>query len=614
MLLMLATAVAGVGLSFMRDAHKDETIYLREAAIMADCLREGAWFGNEAVGLHGFIAKIPAALLFLAFGKSVFAATFVTVLMAVVCCKLCFDLLRKIVASDRWALAGTVLMLANFQFLRLLPTFNRDIPVLLALLWFLRAVLAGRNRWVIGMLLLLILDCKEYLFFMILPAFAFWVILDERGQAGGRPAGKTCPVILARWTAAVLPALLYLVLMFGTGVVPLNMFAGRILGMTETYPSTTTLAQFSPSRSTENLWQKGRHLGGDAVSPEAEKEPGRSAPTRKDAPPPTTGTARIRNLALRYAGKIFYPSLFSFDGIPKVMALPALVMSVVLFRKWRRKKQSRLQFLCLLVWVILVFFMLIPSYPRYLFPIFPILIGFFLLFLRDGLTRPRCALVVLLSTAVFAYVGLYFNSAGLLKKITVNTMVLASMVTVYAAQRGNGRLANMLPFGTVGLIAAICIASILRHNLANPWGQIGNFMRFGYNRECSRVLAQFAPDERFWLNDAGWKHLLDFRRGERPLTAEWQGQLKPWVPKKALLRRFEDRKAHDFWWMGFADFRNRIRQNRIERVGLVVSNVDDRRFPYQRHLDEFVRKPWLEPERTVEFRNKTLYVFRYIEM
>ena len=52
-----------------------------------------------------------------------------------------------------------------------------------------------------------------------------------------------------------------------------------------------------------------------------------------------------------YGGKILYPAMFSLNGIPKAAALPALVMSGVLFARWRRERRTERQALCLMLWV-----------------------------------------------------------------------------------------------------------------------------------------------------------------------------------------------------------------------------------------------------------------------
>jgi len=100
--LIIFVLAVGVTLSLMRYAAKDETGFLIEAATMSDCMLEGRWFGDEAVGWHGFLFKIPAAVLFTIFGRSIFLATFTNVLIAALTCWLCFDILRKLLKSTAW--------------------------------------------------------------------------------------------------------------------------------------------------------------------------------------------------------------------------------------------------------------------------------------------------------------------------------------------------------------------------------------------------------------------------------------------------------------------------------------------------------------------------------
>jgi len=177
--LIISVLAAGIILSLMRYAAKDETGFLIEAATMSDCILEGRWFGNEAVGWHGFIFKIPAAVLFTIFGRSVFLATFTNIIIAAFTCWLCFGILRKLLNSTAWAFAGTWLVITSYHFVLSLPTFLRDIPVLFTVLLLISAIINKRNRWIIGLCMLLILDAKEGVFFALAPGFVVWVVLDE---------------------------------------------------------------------------------------------------------------------------------------------------------------------------------------------------------------------------------------------------------------------------------------------------------------------------------------------------------------------------------------------------------------------------------------------------
>ena len=177
--LIIFVLVVGVTLSLMRYSVKDETGFLIEAATMSDCMLEGRWFGNEAVGWHGFIFKIPAAILFTIFGRSIFIATLTNVIFGALTCWLCFGILRKLLKSTEWAFACTWLVITTFHFVLSLPTFLRDIPVMFAVLLLISAIINKRNKWLIGLCMMLILDAKEGVFFAFAPGFCMWVVLSE---------------------------------------------------------------------------------------------------------------------------------------------------------------------------------------------------------------------------------------------------------------------------------------------------------------------------------------------------------------------------------------------------------------------------------------------------
>jgi len=607
-LLVAVTCLGGIALSLARDAQRDETIYLHESAIMAECLRAGEWFGNESVGLHGFVYKLPGALLFLAFGRSVFLATLVTVALAGLAAWLCYRLLQEILDSPTWAAAGTWLLATNFQFLRLMPTYNRDIPALVSMLLFIHAVLHRRNRWIVGLLLLLILDTKEYLFFMVLPAFGLWVLLEEWQARQGRSLLTVLHRMTTRWTAGALPAVVYLVLMFTTGIVPLNMFAARVLGLDERETTPPVIVQFSPDKATRNTWK-------GSVTPSEQPAPGsRGATAALQGNASTKPAGRLITAAGQYARKLFYPTVFSFDGIPKVMALPAILMSLLLAAQWRRERRPDLLRLIILLWVFLGIFVAMAGYPRYMLPVFPLLILFFLAFLKDGVKRPVFPIVVLTLTVVFVAGGVYFNRAGLWKKVVVNGFMIGLLVVAAFLARRRFRTAAYLAPAVALVFGVLCLAASLNYAFTHRYGQIANFRLFGRNHECRRVLAAFPPDDHIWINDTGWRRLPQFFRPDRPETPEWQGVLKDWVPKKRLLNHYPESRTCIFSWFDDFDLRKKIRRHGIDRLGLVVSHIPARKFSYQDQLDLFRAKPWLELEQTAPLKNKTLYVFRYIEM
>lgn len=605
-LLIVGTLLAGVLLSFPRDAKQDEALYIHETAIMADCLRAGHWFGNESVGLHGFLFKIPAALVFLVVGPSVFAATLVTVALGGVAAWLGFRFLRQLLGDDAWALAGTWLLITNFQFLRLIPTFNRDIPALVAFLLFMDAVLSCRNRWVVGLCLLLVLDAKEYLFFMAAPAVVIWVVWEECSAHKGLAGALRW--VAARLAAAFLPAAIYLFLMFFTGVVPLNMFAARALGLTDPRITRSATAPFAPEEATRSEWKGTVEIGAiEEKDVDEAVEPVREAQHSNQR----RGSSQFLRYALRYVGKVFYPSMFSFAGIPKALALPALLMSFVMFLTWRRRGDTGAVRLCLLAWVFFGFYLLLAGSPRYMLPLYPLLIAFFLMFLREGPAMPRFTRWTMTATVVFVALGLCFSPAGLFKKMAVNAMMLAAIgAALWTAPRRRRAVALGVPI----LVGVLCAVAAMRYSLDHRFGQIHNYRLFGYDRECRKVVAALPPDDRVWLNASVWNRLPLMYRDDRPHTPEWQGSLKGWVPKCDMLHINDDVRTFLFAWYDNFDFRKKIRQHHIQWVALLVSHVRGREFSYQAQFDMLRANPWLELEQTLPFKNKTLYLFRYIEM
>ena len=619
-ILALITLVGGLFLATMRDARRDENLYLMESAIMADCIRSGEWFGNEAVGVHGFLFKVPAALLFLLIGKSVYAATAVNVLISAITVLVACRFFRRILKNDGWVLVAGLLLLVNFQVVKLTPSYTRDIPSMLCLLLIADAMLRRRHHWWIGILLVLLLDTKEYVFFLIMPSYGLWIVIDECDRRAGRPIVSLFRGILTRGIAAGLPAMVYLVLMFCTSVVPLNMFAASALGLGAGGFDNHAFHRFNVGAATKNNWKR----GGEIVKLEEEK---RRIEERKRKHQQTTrdphdwsAQSKVTHsekdgpavILVRYLGKLMYPNLFSLDGIPKAMALPALMMSISLFRR-RRDDDDGWAPICVMTWGFVLFLFLVASLPRYMVPIFPFLILLYVQFLREGLTRGWWTSCVVIAATAYGVAGIFHHSGGHVHRFVFNVLLgLATAAAAIAATRC-WRSSWLATAGVVALICGTCLTAVSRYSMGHRKAQVWNHMTFGYNIELKTILQEFGPHDRFWLHDVEWRELLHFYTGQRPATPEWNGPLKDWVPKKHLLHRYDDQRAYNFWWTDDGkDFRNQLAAHRIDRVGLVVSHVKKRKFyPYQEYLWWFKQVPWLEFEKEVPLKNKSLYLFRY---
>ncbi len=258
-IIALSVLILGFLLSIPRYAFGDETFYLAETAIIYDCIRNFEWFGNQPVGLHGFLFKLPVALAFLVTEPSIFVATAFNVILSAVSAVLCYKLFLKIFHSEHWSAAGTLLTVSSYYFILTIPTFLRDIPGLFALLLLFISVFAVRKKSLLqGFLLLLLLDAKEYLFFMsVPPLLAYYALPLLRKKDVFLP--RTWLSIIKNYSLLLLPSLIFIYLMLWTSLVPLNNFVGYILGFT-TRGLTYTFRDFSIATATENFHGKGKKI------------------------------------------------------------------------------------------------------------------------------------------------------------------------------------------------------------------------------------------------------------------------------------------------------------------------------------------------------------------
>ncbi len=248
----------GLIFSIPRYAYGDETHYLLETALIADCIRHLNWFGNELVGMHGFLFKIPVAVVFIVTGPNILVPTLFNVLLASASAFLCHSLFMKILKSPRWSLAATLMTVTSYYFVLTVPSFLRDIPGLFVLLLLIHAILDRKKAWIIGLFLLLLLDAKEYLFFIAFPSYILLMGAEFiRSKENWNLKGALC--LSNNMLLAFIPSAAFIFLMMATPVIPLNNFVGYIMGFTSK-GIWYTLKDFSIATATENFHQKGKKI------------------------------------------------------------------------------------------------------------------------------------------------------------------------------------------------------------------------------------------------------------------------------------------------------------------------------------------------------------------
>lgn len=250
-ILIALVVLTGLVLSIPRSPAHDEVFYLTEAMNMADSLSAGHWFGNQPVGFHGFLFKIPAALILMITGPSVFAATITTIIFAALAVYLCYLVFLHFLESRAWAAGGSLLLFTAVFFLRALASFKRDIPAVLALLLFIFCIVKKKNKWLTALSLLLLLDAKESVFFTIIPALFAWMLFVHI---------KRFKQMTGYSTVIFMPSIFFIILMLTGSIIPLNPSLTKVIGLNKGGFSYFVRETFSPQKTTRNSQEGGREI------------------------------------------------------------------------------------------------------------------------------------------------------------------------------------------------------------------------------------------------------------------------------------------------------------------------------------------------------------------
>ena len=574
-------------LAYFRDMVKDEALYYREAWLISEVLRSGEWIGNYGVGLHGFLFKLPPALLFLITGPSIDIVTIYNILLGMVTGFLLFKLLKSTFNNSWFATFATVFMMTSFHFVLAMPTFLRDIPSLLMVVIFLYGVVKKWNKWWMSLVFLLLLDSKEYVFLIFAIFFVIWLFVSSKEIGFWKriwQVVKTCVIVF-------LPSLVWIVLMFTTGIIPVNMYLASILGLVQGDLS-YTLKHFSTDFNSENLVDGGSSvllLKGDGKLIE------------------------IYNFVMAYLGKILYPRSFSFISVPKVVIFPVVYSSVMLVWKYIKSKKKGFDifvFSALLILVWLLFYILRTSHGRYLLPILPF-IGILLVyvfFFSNFTKRQKIGLIS--GTGIFVLLGFFFESSYVFPKIIIEIFLF--IILILALLKPKLKLLKGIFISILSLFS-LGVALLFSYTQ----GQINGYMNWGENREVDKVAKALPKKRLFWGNSFDNRNLLSVVNDEEKLEAEWKWELKDYIPKNKLLKTMGD--VYSNYYLVYQDpvtlkydfgtLRKYVNEKEIEKVVILYSTVKEREFENQFFYEEFVAFDWLALEQEVQLKNKIVYIF-----
>ncbi len=586
---------ASVTLAVFRDAIADETIYIHETFLISELLKNGIWLGDYAVGLHGFLFKIPPAILFIFTEPSVFLLTLYNILFACLALYFFYKFLKEAFGWRYKAILALGLLMANFHFILSTPTYLREMPSLFVVSLLLYGIFKNWKPWALGLVFLLLLDAKEYLFLMFGLGYFIWILAKYFKV-------RNLKNIFFESIQVYGFALLYIILMFTTSIIPVNMFVASIFGLISV-GTEHVAGQFAVDSATVNLLkdEEVRMIYQFTIT--------------EDMHIIIQTVLGFLNTILSYVGKLLYPRTFSFIGIPKIIILPATYMA---FKILKSKTENFKKTLPILLLTFLAIYILRASHGRYLLPIMPLVAIYFIQFLHYPFENKKEVIRILTAVFLFMAFGFYFETSYVIYKIAIEGLLFICIaISVLKPFAFSKYFYNFFQKVTIVFcIVAMFGASIM---FTSTQGQISKYLLFGENREIKKIAEIIPEDENVWVNNTKSFELMKAKVGDTYAWPEWKWDLAPFVPKKTLLKAHGDQLLYNEFYTDPATFRNYLLENEITYVVFIKPTVDEKLFNHN-YLSrsegiktiDFLKKDSAFVEKEVHnLQNKKVYLFKF---
>lgn len=588
---------------YFRDVVLDEAIYFHETFLISKLITSGEWIGNYATGLHGFLFKLPPALIFTVTGPSVFVVTAYNILLAFLVAISYYITVKDILGLKSRALLSTTMLVTSLYFLICTPTYLREMPSLLVVVFIIRGIHKKWKPWNMGVLFLLLLDAKEYLFFMFGVGYFFYIILkyfykNKSGFISGLK-GFVFESLLVYG-----PSIVYIILMFSTGLIPVNMFLASTIGLV-----TSKFSYFSNHFSTQISTTNLATIDSDQV-----KEIFQII-VNPDWSPISRGISKVINIGLRYLGKFHYPSIFSFNSIPRVIIVPSLIMSfqdiVDYFKKDRKRKINGFVAYSLLILVYIIVYLLRVSKGRYLLPISLLI---YIQFVRSIFYdfEKRTSILISLVTGLSVVLGFFFEVSNILPKVIleITLLLLFSISTInpcsfFEKNKHHVRYFSLLVTAFVSLSVGFYFFVTER--------QVKYSSVLGYNREIEHIAQIMPENSKIWINEIQSYDTLRTFMGQTYSDPEWKWKLATWLPKTSKFKKFGDKCIYNDNFTDIELFRSFIYDNNIGYVIYTISETEVYTYPYEQKFGIVSSQSWLTEIEIYSLQGKKVHVFQVSE-
>jgi hypothetical protein len=573
--------------SFFRDMISDETLYFKETYLISELIRNGQWLGNYGVGIHGFLFKLPPAIIFLFSGPLVEVVTIYHIILTGIVIFLAYRLFLSLFKNKSCAVLGTMFLMTNFHLLLSSYTYLREIPALLLVLILLNYIIKrSSNNLILGLLFLLLLDAKEYVFLIFALFYIAWLFLDsEQGNIFRRALS-----VFKKSVIIFLPSVVWIMLMFLTPIIPVNMFLASSLGILDTGFSYLS-SHFNTEVSTQNLLDGGRNIQLFIIK-ESWNEFLKFG-------------VSVINILLSYIGKILYPRVFSFLSVPKVVMLPVIFCSLWILREYffqKRKELRDFAILSLLVLIWILLFILRASHGRYLLPVVPVIsvIYLYLLFKQEMTRKQKIAIAIL--TLFYFLAGSLFETTYTIHKLGLEMFVyLVFLIALFKPK------IKIVKYFLIITISVATFATALLFSFIQ--GQIYGYMEYGKNRNVSDFVDLLPKDEKYWTNNIVNQSLVEVLQGNTYLLPEWKWKLVDTIKKRESLKVLGERNSYNFPILDINNFREDLLYYNIREIVFFTTEKDNNYYICQEYIDSFLESDWLELERKVDSKNMTIYIF-----
>lgn len=585
-------------LSFFRFALYDERLYLHETVIMAELIKQGKWYGNYGVGLHGSLFKLPVALAYVVTGPSVEIATIFHVILAGFSVLLFFRILWEHFKLRGWSLLGLLLFITTYSFLSWSITYHRETPALFATLFFLKRFLEKKNDWILGLLLILVIEAKEYVFFLISPPLIVWCILSCYINY------KKISVLFIRDSVVkclkiFLPTTIYLIVMFTTNIIPVNMFTASIMGLTKnaiTYQTKHITPMNYDTKENSGLYISMSNSIEKSTKPTFLKQ-----------------LCKLGASIVGYTEKSLYLSSFSFQSIPMFILIFSFIYSLELFNKWKISNENSRLFIILFYWFYLLVYFLKVSQQRYMFPLSPMSTIVLILALKnlyDKKYDKRFLVSSIVATLIYTLGLFLYQSNDPLKtlfEIYAHIIILFTITLFYLYRKRI--LIIVIAFEIIFSGLLYFSASAILKN------QLYKSLTWGINGETDKIARMVSMQDIIYINgtnitDEYWMYNLKFFRKDPYLVPQWKWNLHDFIPKKKNLLILGKENTYDsIKWNNLDGLKNIILTKKIDKIIMVVSTVEGVKFYNQDYIADMTHVDWLTLEQVKYLKNKNVYVF-----